>query len=97
MSKATPNPLTVTVSGTFNAGTSVTFTFDQKIDLLGDELVFKNEGIKGVNPLFGTTIVDVQGESGFTSGQYDISLYAYVHSKIHSDTEGRLVTETEGN
>ena len=89
--------MTVTVSGTFDSSTTVTFTFDQKVDLLGDELVFESEGIAGVNPIHGTTYVSVHGESGFSSGQYDISLYAYVHSKVHSDTQGRLVTETEAN
>ena len=53
---ASPEPLSVSVTGTFDAGTSVVITFDQQVDLAGDVIHFHSEGIAGVAPIQGTTL-----------------------------------------
>ena len=92
---ASPEPLSVTVTGTFDAGTSVVFTFGQQVELGGDTIEFHNEGIAGVASIQGTTIRSARGKSGFQSGQFDISLYAMVNNKVYQSTDGRLSVQTE--
>ena len=88
-------PLTCTVTGTFDTGTTIAFSFDQKFKT-SDFPQIHTEDLQGasgiVTPL---TFVKEAGAKGFTSGQYDISLYAYVYSKLMNDTSGRLMITTE--
>jgi hypothetical protein len=90
-----PVPLTVTVVGSPSTTTSTVITFDQQIneDLNSFEII--PEGLSGVSGLITATPLVTIGKAGFTSGLYDISLYAYVHSKLLKDTDGRLLVTTE--
>lgn len=93
--KDSPVPLTVTVVGSPSTTTSTTITFDQKVD---EDLVsfgIVQETLAGVSGLITATALVSPGVAGFISGAYDISLYAYVHSKLMKDTEGRLMVTTE--
>jgi len=96
---ATPNPLSVVVSGTQfsdNSGTDMIFSFDQYVDLEDNLFILEPEGLEGASGAISVqTGLTQRGISGFDSGQFDISLYAYVHSKLHKDTKGRLAIETE--
>lgn len=90
-----PNPLTITVVGTLDTGTSLQFTFGQYENLQGKQIQMVSESLAGVNPIKGTEIITTQGKSGFFTGTYDISLYAMVQSKVFQDTAGRLTVEQE--
>jgi hypothetical protein len=88
-------PLTCTITGSFDSGTTIAFSFDQKFKT-SDFPQIHTEDLQGasgiVTPL---TFVTEAGAKGFTSGQYDVSIYAYVHSKLMNDTSGRLMITTE--
>jgi hypothetical protein len=78
------------ITATFNSG----FDVRDKIQIVGKSLVdglgasinFITENSRSVN---GRT---VQGRSGFTSGTYDVHVYAMVYRDVHS-SNGRLTTE----
>ena len=66
------------------------------MDLEDHLFILKPEGLAGATgSISGSSGLVTRGSSGFDSGQFDISLYAYVHSKLHKDTKGRLAIETE--
>jgi hypothetical protein len=89
--------LTVTASGVMADG--ITFTFPSGIDVQ-DSVYVISEGVNvaGVELVFDTSVCVsddsnvTRGKSGFTSGQYDVSVYALVYKSVHVK-DGELSTE----
>ena len=92
---ASPNPLTFTAVGTADAGTSIAITCGQSVSLEGDLIQLHSEGLAGVANIQGTTAITTQGKSGFTTGSYDITLYALVNNKVLQSPNGVLMVETK--
>lgn len=86
-------PLTVTVSGPLTA--SATFTFGQSFNLQGRMINVHSEGMFiGATPLTVNipTAETTVGQAGFTTGTYDISIYAGVHKALHYSS-GNIAVE----
>ena len=96
MKFADGGPLTVTVVGQPDTDLNTDITFDQKVSLGADKIEIHPEGLSGVGGnIDASSIFQIRGAEGFTTGAYDIALYFYVHAQLHKDTSGRLTVEVE--
>ena len=91
--------LTVTVDNQLAVTGILTITVDQPVQFTAQdkfEVVQSSMSTGGVQLLTDdySTVLTAPGSDGFTSGSYDVSVYALVYKSLHS-YNGKLTTELE--